>query len=362
MILNPIGLMQESATLSTVAVVSEQSLKEKSHSFFIETLQFLSEMNADFYEAKRDFYISLSESADISVVHESFGDFFGKVKEIIDKFLAFLKSLLDRFVTLMNQLIGRDKHIINHKKELDNFSKIHEFSITGFKYSIEDDIPVITAKAAFDSDFIFEFNGDSVVFSGPKDNIPKKLVAHTKQMSDQLISGEWYDKFRGTVLGEENKPITKDDFADRLFAEFRSNDPIAEEITIDHSEVKAALRRFETAKSDIEKAKKTKARIESDYNAIKHKVEKMVVTNRNGSSTITKFDRELNVDYQTANKDDIVAMDNFVKAKVNQIQEMSNIHALAFAAKLDAMRDSYKQDKAVLFKALSRVQSNEKED
>lgn len=369
MILNPIGLMQESTTLSSVAPINEQSLKETSHSFFIETLKFLSEMNVDFYEANRSFYLTLNESAnsaDITVVHESFGDFFSKIKEIIDKFLAFLKSLLDRFITLMNQLIGRDKHIINHKKDFDNFSKIHEFSIDGFNYTIMDDIPVVEALAAFEDKFIFEFrDGDNAVtFSSQKNaDVVSKLKALTTAMADELISGDWYDKFRSRVIGDDNGSIHKDDFADKLFATFRNNESIAEEITIDHSEVKAALRRFETAKSDLDKAKKTKARIESDYNSIKRRVEKMVVVSRNGSTNIAKFDDELNTGNFRANtKDEIIAMDNFVKAKVNQIQEMSNIHALAFAAKLDAMRDSYRQDKTVLFKALSRVQSNKKED
>ena len=89
----------------------------------------------------------------------------------------------------------------------------------------------------------------------------------------------------------------------------------------------------------------------------------MVITNREGSSTIAKFDSQLDTkNFSVTSSDDIVAMDNFVKAKVNQLQEMSNIHALAFAAKLDALRDCYRQDKTVLFKALSRVQSNKKED
>ena len=363
MILNPIGLMQESATLSRIATVPTQSLKEAPHSFFIETLQFLSEMNVDFYEAKRSFYISLSESTDIVVVHESFGDFFDKVKEIINKFLAFIKSLFDRFVTMLNKLIGRDKYILNHKSEFEKFSRIHEFTITGFNYTIVENIPVINAKASFSNDFVFNFGDEhTVTFSGSKATAIDNIKSSTAALSDALSDGVWYDKFRAEVIGKDGV-IAKDDFADSLFSEYRNGEPIAEEITIDGTEVRAALRRFETAKSDIEKVKRLKAKIDSEYNSIKRQVEKMVITNREGSSTIAKFDSQLDTkNFSVTSSDDIVAMDNFVKAKVNQLQEMSNIHALAFAAKLDALRDCYRQDKTVLFKALSRVQSNKKED
>ena len=52
----------------------------------------------------------------------------------------------------------------------------------------------------------------------------------------------------------------------------------------------------------------------------------------------------------------MVKLDSYVKIKIDQIQEYSNIHTLAFAAKLDAMKECAKQDRNTLYTALSRIQ------
>ena len=76
---NPLNLIENSpVALSTDRIPNMNDYKERKHSFFVETLQFLTEMNADFYEAKRCFYVSVLESSsstNVTVVHESFGDF-----------------------------------------------------------------------------------------------------------------------------------------------------------------------------------------------------------------------------------------------------------------------------------------------
>lgn len=366
--LNPIGLIRESTNATNISVVPNiNSMKEKEHSFFIETLNFLTEANRDFYEANRLYYKTLTEGIDtcnVAVVQESYGDFFDKVKAIIDKFLAFIKSLFDKFVTMLNKLIGRDKYILNNKDKLKDFSKIYEFDMTGFTYTIYDNIPTVEVKAHFEDGFVFDLNpgnnGATIKFSGAQRDVAANIRSASNTLSNNLEDGSYYDKIRGEVIGEDNL-ISKDDYASVLYSVFRNDESIAEQLTVDNSEVTLALKRFETAKSDIEKAKRTKAKIDSEYNSVRKSVENMVKTNRSGGVVTAKFDDRLNTDYTLTN-DDIISMDNFIKIKTAQIQEMANIHALAFAAKLDAMTDCYKQDKTLLFKALSRVQGTKKEE
>jgi hypothetical protein len=50
----------------------------------------------------------------------------------------------------------------------------------------------------------------------------------------------------------------------------------------------------------------------------------------------------------------LIQIDVYVKAKIDQIQEYSNIHLLAFGAKLDAMKECLNQDRNVLYTALSK--------
>ena len=57
----------------------------------------------------------------------------------------------------------------------------------------------------------------------------------------------------------------------------------------------------------------------------------------------------------TMSADFMAQLDLYVRAKVDQIQEYSNIHILAFTAKLDAIRDAYRQSRNVLYSALSKV-------
>lgn len=371
---NPMSLIQESGSASISMMESApnpHALRYREKSFFLETLDYLSEMNLEYYEATRRFYSVMTESAgtktDIRVIHEGFGDFFDTVKKIIEKFLDFVKSLFMRFLTMLNNLIGRDKYILNHKDELTKFSTIHEFDITGFIFTINGSIPVIEAKAAFESDFVFDLASDNdakLTFAkGNNSTGSSRLEAIKtagKTLSRNLEDDTWYDKFRGQVLNQDI-PISRDDFADKLFSEFRNGEAISEEITITNYEVTAALRRFKDAKSDIDKAKKLKAKIDSEYNSVKKSVEKMVIINRTSGVNAGTFDTNLSATGVDSGSpltgDEILAMDVFTKAKATQIQEMSNIHAIAFAAKLDAMTDCYKQDKNTLFKALSRVQS-----
>jgi hypothetical protein len=365
MITNPLGLIKESVSGNDTKLASYPVvMRESQTTFFQETLYYLSEMNIDMYEANRQFYISVLEAdqySDMTVVHESFGDFFDKIKEIIDKFLNFIKSLFERFLTLLNKMIGRDKYIINHKKDFDKFTSIHQFNIEGFEYTIHDGIPIVEAQAEFTKEFVFDLGSgnQALTFGGgkaPSDNIKDATAALSRELSD----GEYYDKLRATVIAQDT-PITKDDFADELFSTFRNGESIADTIEVDAGVVHESLTRFSTSKSDIEKAKKTKARIDSEYTSIRKSVEKMVTLNRSNSAKIYQFDDRLG-EKQTLTDDQIIYMDNFIKAKVSQIQEMSNIHALAFAAKLDAMTDCYKQDKNILFTALSKVQSGKKEE
>ena len=58
----------------------------------------------------------------------------------------------------------------------------------------------------------------------------------------------------------------------------------------------------------------------------------------------------------TMSGDLMYKLDLYTKAKVDQITEFSNIHTLAFSAKLDALKESYKQDRALLYTALLKIQ------
>jgi hypothetical protein len=119
-----------------------------------------------------------------------------------------------------------------------------------------------------------------------------------------------------------------------------------------------AYSRFDGGKKAIDTANSTKSKIEKSYNNVKKQIDKAMTINYNGSNKTASIDGQKT----TLTGDDITNADKYMKAKSNQVQEMCNIHVLAFSAKLDALNDCFRQDKSVLYKALSKIQGNLKGD
>ena len=51
-------------------------------------------------------------------------------------------------------------------------------------------------------------------------------------------------------------------------------------------------------------------------------------------------------------------IESFLRARAAQVNQMSNIHGIAFSAKLTAAKDCFNQDKAILYKALSKIKGH----
>ena len=103
--------------------------------YFESAIKFIIETNKEFTNSKITLYNKILENSSTTVIHESFSDFFVKVKEIIDKFLKFLKSLFQRFLTQLARIIGSDKYLEKHKKDFDKFKDGDKFKLDGFKYT-----------------------------------------------------------------------------------------------------------------------------------------------------------------------------------------------------------------------------------
>lgn len=323
------------------------------HSYLEETYHYILELNKEFNDANKGFYRSLLESGDNEeLIHESFGDFFNKIKEIIAKFLAFIKSIFERFVTGLNRFIKSDNYLKKHSKDFNKFSTENEFTFQGYDFTFSSNVPVVNALAAFNSDFVFKLDNNDMSFS-----TAENIKASREKLSDSLESGDWYDTFRGRVLGYDT-PIYKSDFANELFAAYRNGESSKEDIEVDSHYVNIAYSSFTNHDKAISEVKKNKSRIDGEYESIRKQVDKMAkVSYSNGeANAVMTISPDGTRTPGTLTGDQVTQMDLYIKSKVNQVQEMSTIHAMAFAAKLDAYNDMYKQDKAVLYKALSRIQ------
>ena len=79
--------------LDVTNVLSSSFIEE---SFFVTTLDYISETKNEMREYTKDLYRTITEAQTEEVLNESFSDFFIKIKEIIDKFLKFIKNLFDK--------------------------------------------------------------------------------------------------------------------------------------------------------------------------------------------------------------------------------------------------------------------------
>lgn len=326
-------------------------------SFSSETFRFLMEMNNAYREESKIFYRTVMESGnDFDVINEGVSEFLGKIKEIIAKFIKFLKSLLDRFSIMLHKMVGSDKYLAKNKDKLLAFDAIDNFDIDGYVFTITGNIPAVNALAAFNSDFL-KINFDVKEGDTFKQAIQNQYDKFANELEDK------YDKFRAEVIGEDGY-ITQSDFGQELFAVYRDGRTSTANIEINSAKITEALGRFNNF-SELEKAnKKIQHQLEKDYKEIEKKVARMArgVRDKDAPKTLT-----VNVDSDYASvepfkvtNDEMNTLDMFIKAKANQILEMSNIHSMAFSYKLDAIKDCYNQDKKILYKALNQIAKNHK--
>ena len=338
--------------------VNKLATLDSQESYFETAVKFINESNNEYTESKKILYKSIAEAQTTVVVLESFSDFFVKVKEIIDKFLKFIKSLFQRFLTTLSRLIGSETYLKKHKKDLSNFREGDNFDFDGFNYTFSESIPLPEAALEFNNSLF------DTLITNSNGNLTTASVMATIAAMDLE---EDYATFRANVIGKTNEKIYMSDFSDELFEIYRDGCSDVENIEVDSSYIRLATERFfdyEKTKKNVDRAYK---RVEDAYKRVQSQVQDIV--RRNGDLNAKAFmdrlpdsmgitqiaDRSPNEGLKMSGEL-MTQLDIYVKAKVDQIQEYSNIHALAFAAKLDALKECNRQDKNTLYIALSRIQ------
>lgn len=331
-------------------------------SYFADAVKFINEQREAFTKAKIVLYRGIHEASNETVILESFSDFFVKVKEIIDKFLKFIKSIFDRFLTTLNRMIGSEKFLVKHKKDLMNFKDADKFDIDGYKYSFDENIPLPEAALSYNHSLFDSLYGDA--------NRDLNVLGVKAAITAMDLEAD-YSAFRGKVIGHDGVSISITDFSDELFAQFRSGESTTETIEIDFAEVRKAADRFfsfDKTKKTVERCYK---RVESSYKEVEKQVKELTKRNSDlsakefiaklpDSTMITSIDGKSGEALGTPMSAELMTqIDIYMKAKIEQIQEYSNIHILAFGAKLDALKSCTIQDKSILYTALTRIQRPE---
>ena len=338
-------------------------------SYFNTALSYVNEMSRDYSNANKVFYKAVLEANnDDEVIHEAFSDFTSKVKEIIQKFLNFIKSVFNKFIIAMNKLIKSDKYLKDHKKEFSNFSPEHEFEMNIYNYTKLDDdnFPAINA---YDT-YMNNLKSYTLKTDSSKSITSDSLYDRLSDIYTDIVenSNDWYDLFRGEVLGKSGESYSSSEFEKELHDIFRDDSSTKTKETITFGIVNQSLERFLAYDKTIKHVKKLKDDLEKQYKSIKDNLKNLDImdfTNNKSvfSSIFTDYDTSSSeiMNLNLANSDkardkDIRSkMDNINKVRISRIEGMCNIHSLAFTKKLDAIKEAYNQDKKLLYVALKKM-------
>ena len=356
------------------------------YSFVQEGYNAILEMNSDYIMAEKVFFESvLGSYGEDSIINESFSDFFDKIKSVIRKFIDWLKKIFKEFVIKINALVSSEKYIKKHHKLLYKFDTEDEFEYNGYKFTnvTESTYPLPNAVDAIEPDkqgsgflsttslswtsYIAAASGED---SGKEDatkTINDDITKKTQELEDSLDN--FYDEFRGRVIGKSNEKIDSSDFADELFEFFRDGEKTPSSITITSTDVNECYRRFDGHKDLIKSIEKTQKAMIKEYEALEKYLDKMInvkkaedaisfasasgdYVERNIDVLTGKDSIANNKIYSTSTSD---KMNNYVKILSAKTSQMCQIHTQAFSAKLEAAKDMFKQDKAIIYKALQKI-------
>lgn len=325
-------------------------------SLFFEAMNFSLETDREFLEINKKFYKTVMESSgNQEVIHESFEGFFDGIKKIIKKILNFLKKIWEKFVNIIMRLVRSDSYLKKHLDDLSSFSSEDEFEYKGYKFTFSSNIP----KESPLEDLLNKVTDSDIanISDGELSNLDtvKKMY---EDVREELDSGNYYDKVRGEVLGKSD--IEETDYSKELFKIFRNDEDSTEEFTVDYSYISTIRSRYKNYEKDLKAVKKVRKDVEDIYKKLEDAYEKIAKkakkTGSNYTISIPKDNKEIAV-----NSDVLNWYGLWGKARAAQLEKMSNIHSMAFSAKLDAMKEAFRQDRDVLYKALGKVRTKHKD-
>ena len=351
-------------------------------SFMSMAYDYIAESTTFYYELNKNFYKTVLESyGDFYVINEAFEGFIDKVKEIIKKFLEFIKRVFNEFIARLNGMFRSEKYLKKHLKDLSKFNSDHEFEYSGYEFKhIRDDKPSITVYDLVMDTSHFLSDANKVDFTSDSSGLGDKIKSAYDHLKDDL-NEDYYDKVRGALI-DASGGVSASDFADELFAYFRDDSSDTSEFTVDATKVLEARTRFENYQDLRKGIEKTKKRIEREYEDTRKALEKVIhssggkidlaTSNRIAAASIGIYDTSSDTDHprdldNEENRADIKVkgktsaaeirstLDLFIKAKVSQVQMLSNIHSQVFSAKLEAAKDEFIQNKTILYRALYKV-------
>ena len=331
------------------------------HSYFIETLDFLSSLERESIENDRVLYRGLCESCGSQdIIEESFSDWVTSFKNIIKKVIDFLHALLNKFLVGLNMFIKREGYLKKHKDDFHKFDENHKFHMSVYNFTLDNNIPQDSVLREFDDMFDDNDPRNTWGTDNSKASDAIKINAVTNAYDEfikSLNNGDYYDKIRADLLGESGV-VDASDFAKELFDKFRDGGT-KEDKEFESGDISEAYTRFDSYEKIKKDITKKKNEVEKEYKRIAKDIESSVKKDGEKLHLDSKYmNKGLDAKDITVGADVAAKYELLIKAKANAIHEISNLHTMAFSARLDAYKDQFNQDKTILYKALYRIMGN----
>lgn len=325
-------------------------------SLFFEAVGFSLDIDRDYVEANKRLYKTLSEAADNQyIINEAFEGFFDTVKSIIKKILNFLKKIWNKFVNIIMRLVRSDSYLKKHLDDLSAFSSEDEFEYKGYHFTFKSNIPSETPL----TNLVDKVLEDGKNFSDIKDDHgtdSNHIKSMYEDIRDELASGSYYDRIRGAVLGK-NDLIEETEYSSELFKIFRDDEDSTDKFTVDYSYITEIRTRYKNYDKDLKAVKKVRKDVEDIYKKLEDSYDKISKNVKKSGANYQVNIPAAQISVNGVDKETLNWYDLWGKARAGQIQKISNIHSMAFSAKLDAMKEAFRQDRDVLYKALGKVKS-----
>lgn len=345
--ISSIFTLKEQTTIPDSLVSIQNTTLEES--YFNSTLNFLLECQNEMLSYRQDLYKTLLEEDNPTIVNEAFNDILNGLKAAVKKILAYIETLVKRFVTQIAKFIQSDKYILINKKNIQKFTDDDKFKITGFEYTFKENIPVIDIPGLDLSELKQELKSIANV------DITQK-INKLDELNVRLNNNAVLDELRAQVLHLET-PIPENSYANEAFCVYRDGESEEHTIHIKRANVLNSLNDYENYKDKIKIAERDKERIFKKYKEVQRQLDDISTSSMksDGSRVTIKVGDGPEQDYSEEFKR---KFNNAIMIQSSRIQAICNFHILAFAAKLDALNAATTQDRAILYAALSRVQSH----
>lgn len=372
-------LLNESNDIIDIDNIECMNNSLKNYSFIQEGYNFILELNSDYITAEKTFCEAvLGSYGNDNIINESFNGFFDKIKAIIHKFIDWIKKIFKEFSIKIHSLVSSDKYIKKNHKLLNKFDDSKdEFEFEGYEFSNINNasIPANNALDAFSEDndgkgYLDTWYSGSGTDEEKTNELNNNLNQKLSNLQDNME--DFYDSFRARVINRTDESYDSNEYGEVLFKLFRSDETSPSSITVDSSLINEIYHRFDGYKETVKSIEKTQKDIIKNYQDLEKYLDKMIKLSKEGEKLKLSISDTSSIyvnkqieslgdvtnrksNNEIKNKSTFDIMDNYLKVQSTKINEMCQIHTRAFTAKLEAAKDCFKQDKKILYKALSKV-------